>query len=294
MKRIGLIQVDGIMPNLALMKLHTFFKSKGREVVCIDLSTLRVDEWFASKVFVGGSGYDMKASLPKEIEEIVPDYDSFNLDYSLGFTSRGCMRNCDFCIVREKEGELHEVDMGWITKSKAIIMDNNFLASPMWRKKLEYFIEHKIKVNFNQGLDIRLIEVENAYLLLKTKSYDRRFRTRAYYFAFDDPSLESLIKEKVSLLNAIGFKSRWLLFYILVGHNTTHEEDIRRFEVVRDLGCMPYVMKYNDTKKDKWLNHFDRYVNRRYYQVMSMEEYKGGVLFCKNPSLLNAKSKGEL
>lgn len=110
-QKIGLIQIDGTMPNLALMKLSAFYKQKGFDVIFIDLSTLGIKNWIASKIFVGGSGYDLKADLPKEIEEITPDYEGFKLDHSIGFTSRGCFRNCDFCIVQEKEGAIKEVNM---------------------------------------------------------------------------------------------------------------------------------------------------------------------------------------
>jgi len=278
MARVGLIQVDGTLPNLALMKLSSFFKKRGDDVVFIDLSSFGIEKWFASKVFIGGSGYDLSKALPREIEEMVPDYERFGLDYSMGFTSRGCIRDCDFCIVREKEGTLKDADMEWIKHTKAVIMDNNFLASPKWIDKLQYFIDNDIKVNFNQGLDIRLINTGNAQLLFRTKSYDRKFRTRAYYFAFDDPKLEDIVRKKVEIMISCGFRPRWIMFYILCGFNTSHAQDLHRFEVIRDIGCIPYIMKHNDRKDDTWLNHFDRWVNRRYYQYVKFEEYKNGVL----------------
>jgi len=277
-KRIGLIQIDGTMPNLALMKLSAFYKSRGFDVIFIDLSNFGIKNWFASKVFVGGSGYDLKADLPKEIEEIAPDYNGFKTDYSIGFTSRGCIRNCDFCIVREKEGMIKETNMDWIKHTKAILLDNNFLASPNWEEKLQYFIDNDIKVCFTQGLDIRLINEENAKLLLKVKAYTRKFNKRSYYFAFDDPTLEKIVIEKVKLMKKLGFNSKWLMFYILVGFNTTHDEDYRRFKIIKDLGCIPYIMKYNDRKDDVWLNHFDRWINRKYYEFVKFEHYKDGVL----------------
>lgn len=278
MDKIGLIQIDGIMPNLALMKASSFYKEKGFDVHFIDLSTLNINNWLASKVFVGGSGYNLKENLPNEIEEITPDYEGFNLDYSIGFTSRGCFRNCDFCIVREKEGMIKEVSMDWIKHTKAIIMDNNFLGSPKWKEKLNYFIDNNIKVNFNQGLDIRLINKENAEMLLKVKSYTRLFNKRAYYFAFDNIKDKKVILEKIQLLLNVGFKPHWLMFYILCGHNSTHQEDKERFEIIKDLGCIPYIMKMNDRKDDVWLNNFDRWVNRKYYEFVKYEDYKDGFL----------------
>ncbi len=284
-QKIGLIQVDGTMPNLALMKLSSFYKQKGFDVTFIDLSSLGIKNWLASKVFVGGSGYDLKASLPSEIEEMTPDYEGFKLDYSIGFTSRGCIRNCDFCIVREKEGLIKELNMDWIKHTKAVLLDNNFLASPKWKEKLQYFIDNDIKVCITQAMDIRLINEENATMLLKVKSYDKTFQTKGYYFAFDSPKLEDVVIEKVNFLKDLGFNSRWFMFYVLAGFDTTHEEDFRRFKVLTELGCKPYIMKYNDRKDDKWLNHFDRWVNRKYYEFVPFEHYKDGVLVETSPNL---------
>jgi len=68
MKRVGLIQIDGKMPNLALMKLASWHRSKGDDVIFVDLSTLNIESWYGSKIFMGGSGYNIKEKLPKEIE----------------------------------------------------------------------------------------------------------------------------------------------------------------------------------------------------------------------------------
>ncbi len=201
MKKIGLIQIDGKMPNLALMKLASWHRKKGDEVIFIDLSTLGIDKWYGSKIFMGGSGYDIKQKLPKDIEAQIPDYDLFNTDYSIGFTSRGCIRDCNFCIVKEKEGNLFECDFSKdIKHSKYIVMDNNFLASPMWKEKLQFFIDNNIKVSFTQGLDIRLIDDEKAKLLSKVKYYSLSFLERRLYFAFDDPSMESIFRRKIKIL----------------------------------------------------------------------------------------------
>lgn len=277
-KRIGLIQVDGIMPNLALMKLSSFYKKKGLDVYFVDLSSLHIDYWLASKIFVGGSGYNLKETLPKEIEEITPDYEGFDTDYSIGFTTRGCNRNCDFCIVRTKEGTPKDVDMNWLRHQKVILLDPNFLQSPTYKEKLQYFIDFKLKVCFLQGLDIRMINEENATQLLKVKSYDRKFRRRAYFFAFDDPNLEAVIKKKVKQLLKLGFKKQWLVFYILIGFDTTPQQDYKRLKIIKQLGCRPFTSIYNNRTDDKWLIEFDRYVNGRWHEFVKFKDYRNGVL----------------
>lgn len=270
--KIALIQIDGKMPNLALMKLARYHKDKGDDVIIIDISDQQYDRIYGSKIFMGGSGYDLKAELPKDIELLTPDYEKFKLDHSIGFTSRGCIRDCGFCIVREKEGDFKDVNMGWIKHNKVIVMDNNFLASCKWKEKLQFFIDNKIKVNFNQGLDIRLINKENAEMLAKVKSYDHKFNRRAIYFAFDNIAFEDIIKTNTQILINAGIKSNWIMFYVLCGYDTTLEQDLKRIEIIKDLGCIPYVMRYH--KKDPILNKLSKYINRRYYQIMSWEDFR--------------------
>ena len=249
--KVGLIQVDGKWPNRALMVLSAWHKKRGDDVTLIDLSSHTFDRTYASKVFVGGSGVDLKSELPKEIELQVPDYELFKTDYSIGFTSRGCIRDCGFCIVKEKEGWIEEAPFDWIVSNKVLLLDNNFLASPKWKEKLEFFIRHKLKVCFTQGLDIRLINKENAQLLAQIKYYDNHFHKRRIYFAFDDPKLESTVKRNIGILKEAGIKPRHILVYMLVLYNTSFEQDYRRFEVLRDLGVLPFVMIYNNQKGNK-------------------------------------------
>jgi len=275
--KVGLIQVDGKWPNLALMKLSAWHKKRGDEVTLVDLSSHRFDRVYASKVFVGGSGVDLKSELPKEIEVQVPDYELFKTDYSIGFTSRGCIRDCGFCIVSEKEGWIEEAPFDWIVSGKVLLLDNNFLASPKWKEKLEFFIRQKLKVCFSQGLDIRLVNRENAQLLAQVKYYDNHFNRRRLYFAFDDPKLEPIVKRNVAILTEAGIKPEHLLFYMIVGYNTTFQQDYHRFEVLRDLGVLPFVMIYNNRRDNQNIRKFARWVNKRYYKVCEFKDYDGSI-----------------
>lgn len=271
--KVGLIQLDGKMPNLALMKLASWHKKKGDEVTVIDLSYYQFDRTYASKIFVGGSGVDLKSELPEEIELQVPDYELFKTNYSIGFTSRGCIRDCGFCIVRKKEGYIRECPFDWIQHHNVLLLDNNFLASPKCHEKLEYFIRRKLKVCFTQGLDIRLVNDENADLLSQVRYYDSHFRKRRLYFAFDDPQLESIVVKGIETLVRHGIKPRHLLFYVLVGYNTSFEQDYHRFEVLDKLGVLPFIMIYNNRRDKPLIRHFSRFVNKRYYKVVSWKKY---------------------
>lgn len=274
--KIGLIQIDGKLPNLALMKLAKYYEDLGHETFFVDLSTIKADFWFGSKIFMGGSGYDIKSTLPKEIEEITPDYEKFGLDHSIGFTSRGCIRNCDFCIVKDKEGTFHDVDMSWINKKKVLLLDNNFLASINWKEKLQYFIDNKIKVCFNQGLDLRLITEEKAEMLSKVDYRDDKFNSKRIYFAWDNIKDEEIIIRGINKITAAGIKSQNIMIYVLVGFNSTFEEDMYRTKKLIDLGVKPFIMQFNkNQKRDKKLIDLARWINKRYYNFIPFEEYKG-------------------
>jgi len=273
--RIGLIQIDGKWHNLALLKLSAFHKQRGDEVIWFDLSNHKIDRWYGSTIFIGGSGYDLNARLPPEIEHVCPDYEAFNMDYSIGFTSRGCIRNCRFCIVRTKEGYIkeHANFSEFLRHEKVILLDNNFLASPKWKKKLQFIIKNNIKVSFCQGLDIRLINNENANLLSQIKWYDPKFSRRQLYFAFDNPKLEKVVRRGVQILKRNGIAPKYLMFYMLTNFNTTFEEDWHRFKVLNELGVDPYVMLYNRKKASRFHKDFARWINQRRYKACSFENY---------------------
>lgn len=272
MKRICLIQLDGKMPNLALMKLSAWHRARGDDITLIDMSGLKFDRVYASKVFAGGTGIDLKSELPDEIEAVAPDYDRFKTDFSIGFSSRGCIRDCGFCIVREKEGYIREAGMNWIKHSKIILLDNNFLASPEWREKLQYFIDNKIKTNFNQGLDLRLIDKEKAKMLSKVLYYDRKFKSRYIYFAWDNIEDELVIREKLKLLLKY-IPNRHVMVYILCGYNTNEEEDLHRYHVLwGEFGVLPYVQIYNNVPNPR-LHLFAKWINKRVHKKYSWESW---------------------
>ncbi|GAI38731.1 unnamed protein product, partial [marine sediment metagenome] len=142
-------------PNLALMKLSAFHKARGDEVY-LNFPLERPDITYASCVFtwnkkristapneavVGGSGIDLTTELPPEVEHIMPDYSLYpRVDFSLGFTSRGCIRKCPWCIVPEKEGQIKprsRIYEFWDRRHRKItLLDNNLLAAPNWQQTM--------------------------------------------------------------------------------------------------------------------------------------------------------------
>jgi len=294
-RNVLLIQVDGKFPNLALMKLSTYHKNLGDRVFLNHCSNPNIvyisciftkNAWrvssivnFYSAIFnvetvlIGGSGVSLSVSLPDYIEFLEPDLDLYGIDYMIGFSSRGCIRNCGFCIVPKKEGMIreHKPIESLCSRSKLVLLDNNFLASPLWEHKLQYIVDKGIKVNFNQGLDIRLINERNAELLSQVKYYDYHFKKRRLYFAWDNILDEKKVLKGIEILNNVGIPNHHLMFYVLIGYNSSFEEDYYRVKKLIDLGILPFIMPYNEHKSS-----LTRWINRGYYRFIPFKKYKKG------------------
>lgn len=249
-------------PNLALMKLSAYYKAREDEVF-LNFPLCQPDITYASCVFswnanrkasvpdgatLGGSGIDLKAELPPEVEHIMPDYSLYpRRDDSLGFTSRGCIRKCPWCIVPEKEGGIRAVARiyeFWDRRhSKITLLDNNLLAADNWRQTMEDLIAEGLEVDFNQGLDIRLVNKDNI-------GYLKRVRARQLRFAFDDIAYESAVRRGIDLLLANEINSRKLSFYVLVGFGDD-ETVVERVKILRSYNVDIYPMPYkNATGKE--------------------------------------------
>lgn len=95
--------------------------------------------------FKGGTGYDIEKVLPIEVDRLQPDYSIYNIDSNLsyGFLTRGCPNRCKWCVVPKKEGKISPyMDIEEITagRKKAILMDNNILASNYGLQQIEKII----------------------------------------------------------------------------------------------------------------------------------------------------------
>jgi hypothetical protein len=264
--RICLIDADSTIPNLALMKLSTYYKSINANITFKKLhisyypmksqkNHIIPHQWF-DKIFCsvifdgsmeyirgknityGGTGYSLQTKLPEHIEALPPDYSLYpDNDTSYGFISRGCIRNCPFCKVPLKEGTIKQVNRidDLIHFPKIKFLDNNFLALPNHKSLLQELIDKQIKCQFNQGLDIRLIDKENSFLLSKLNYWDH------YTFAFDDLKHKSLIESKLSLLN---WRKPWKLrFFVYIHPDMPFSSFINRIEFLKQNQCLPYAMR---------------------------------------------------
>ena len=228
---IGLLAVDSTYPNLALMKISAYHKVRGDSVewynslCCYDkvytakiFSFSRDYEYYvnADQIEKGGTGYDIKKVLPIEIDRIVPDYDLYNVDKNLayGFLTRGCPNHCKWCVVPEKEGKIAPyMDIEEIAvkgRKNIILMDNNVLASEYGLQQIEKIVSMGLRVDFNQGLDARLVTDDIARLLARVK-WIKRIR-----FGCDTPGQIAEVERAAKLIDKYGYKGEYFLYCILM------------------------------------------------------------------------------
>jgi len=269
---ILLLDVDSRLPNLALMKLSWYFKSQGRRVVLArgQAFVAGVEAVYASAVFsrpptqkrvdklrkhygdsflVGGSGVDVRMRLPKEVEPMPPDYSLYPElgDRAIGFLTRGCPFHCPFCIVPLKEGKIRQVsaldELLTGGRQKLILLDDNILAHPRAEEFLQEMAGRKVEVNFNQTLDLKLIDREKARLLKRIRCSNLRFTRRVYHFSLNENRNLDELRRKYQLF---GFGSRENVEFIcMYGFNTSLAEDVERFRFLRSLpGAYVFVQEY--------------------------------------------------
>lgn len=168
--KIGVHQLDGSFPNLAIMKIAGYHESIGDTVEWYngELFAETYDKIYMSKIFgftpmpdlpsnavIGGTGIDFYNTLPKEIEDATPSYSLYpDCDYHLGFSMKGCRFNCKFCCVPKKEGRpynynsIDEILINTRGKDRLMLLDNDFFGGENWKENLERIIELKLRVCF--------------------------------------------------------------------------------------------------------------------------------------------------
>ena len=257
---ISLVDVDGHnFPNLALMKLSAWHKAQGDSVEWYSPLFSRPDKIYASKIFTftpdytgyaphhpepirGGTGYDAAVKLPEAVERMSPDRSIYpQYDYIIGFLTRGCIRKCPWCVVPRKEGAIrivnHIRNIAHDGKD-VVLLDNNFLAADesFVAEQLAYIARQKIWIDFNQGLDARLVTPENAKLLAACRWI------RFIRFSCDTSAMIEPIRRAVSLIRESGFK-REIFCYMLVREIADAEIRLR---ALVDLKVTPFAQPYRN------------------------------------------------
>ena len=274
-------------PNLALMKLSKFHKNEGDHVEWFN-SLFTYDTIYSSKVFTftpqdpyishgalkGGTGYKNNITLDSvdsSIEHIMPDYDLYGINYSMGFLTRGCIRKCKWCFVPEKEGKIKpHADITEFTKHKdVVLMDNNVLAHDHGIHQIEKIIKLGLRVDFNQGLDARLIDDAIAKLLSKVKWL------HPVRLACDSLSMVEPVKKAVKLLRWRNVTPRTYFVYVLIDDI---DDAVERLKELKGINVDPFAQPYRDkdgnepTQKQKdlarWVNH------KATFNSVWLEDYK--------------------
>lgn len=295
--KIVLSAIDSKMANYAILKIAQHHINKGDTVKWYEpLFDQDADILYVSKIFTftqdienvppnaeiikGGTGYSVDNKLPLKMEYLTNVEEAYqtlypNLKYSIVFTTRGCVRNCEFCLVRQKEGLTHDIEP--ISKNPngehIEVLDNNFFSNKTWKKRLEYLKKLNQPINFNTGIDVRLLTEEQAKALSQLKI--KRIHIAWDYY----PDKEKVLKGIKTLTKHV--KPYKVTCYVLVGFDNKKivETDIERVEKIWSYGVYPFAMGYIDFNdptyvKPKEINNFARWVNRFYFKKLDFKDYK--------------------
>lgn len=275
--RVGIVDVDGRnFPNFALMRASAHHKSKGDRVEWANPATL-YDLVLASKVFTfskdydysvlcagkivkGGTGYDIRKTLPCDMESFPGmDYSLYpQYPFSVQFFSRGCIRHCPFCLVHEKEGSIRPVEpVNLNPQGKWIeVLDNNFFANPEWRDAVEYLIDAGQPVKLH-GVDVRIMNEEQAFWLNRLKLRQN------IHIAWDMPDIDLTDRIKEMTRYVKPYK---ITCYVLVGYNSTIEQDLYRLNTLKRMRITPFVQPYRDFSNERQPSRYEldlaRWANR--------------------------------
>lgn len=279
-------------PNYALMKISAFHKAQGDDVQWWN-PLERFDKVYSSKVFTftpeehmlpedvikGGTGYGIYEDLPTEIETMSPDYSIYpDCDYAIGFLTRGCIRNCPWCVVPKKEGAIRPYrewrEVKRPDSRDIVFMDNNVLACDHGINQMIDMIGQDVRVDFNQGLDARLITPDVADLLARLKWI------RFIRMSCDTDAMLDTVLQAVENLGKYGIKPYRIFTYLLVQDIKSAEYRATR---LRDAGVDVFAQPYRDFENKieptQEMKDFARWVNRKpiFKSTRSFAEYKRGI-----------------
>jgi hypothetical protein len=285
--KIRLTQIDGKLPNLALMKLAHWHKARGDQVsfskhVEREMFEPDYDEVYGSAIFsysaervqrfrnefpdaiVGGT-YDIADN--RTVEQLIGNDEYEHYDYSIyprfdgsiGFTQRGCRLKCGFCVVPKKEGKPRAINtIASIWRGEGYpkhlhLLDNDFFGQPreQWQARIDEIKSGDFKVCLNQGINTRMIDDETAAALASIQIYDDGFKVRRLYTAWDNIGDEERFFRGVDTLERNGIHPRNLLVYMLIGYDKreTWERVLYRFERMVAREIRPYPMVYGNRER---------------------------------------------
>ncbi len=270
-------------PSIPLMKIANYHNQKGDLVLWWEKDIdSEVDTVYSSSVFtytdksylpsraiVGGSGFDSFFRLSYEIENCELDYSIYpDCSFSVQRFSTGCNNNCEFCLVAELEGKINPVvPMNLNPSSEWIdVIDNDFFGNPEWESAIMWLMETKQKINLH-GVDARILTDRHAFWLNQLK------HKKQIKMAWDNPREDLLPKFR----EITGWISpHKIMVYILVGFDSTLEENLYRIDELNALKLDPFVMMYrdqNNTTPSRLLRRLARWCNKKQHRGIPWEDY---------------------
>ena len=278
-------------PNLALMKISAYHKKQDDTVEWWDPSrNNEYDMVYSSKIFdftqensqlppntiKGGTGYDTKSVLPSYIDDQCPDYSIYpECDYAIGFLTRGCIRNCPWCVVPEKEGKLrpyrewHEVVR--TDTDKLVLMDNNILACEHGIEQLQQLSQTQYRIDINQGMDARIVD-KSTVELFKKLHWIRFIR-----FSCDTISQIPSIENVYRLFKECSAPVSRIFVYTIIRKNISEASE--RIEALKKLKSIHiYAQAEENLRKGVVPNaaqkeFANRYVYGKLYKKETWQEY---------------------
>ncbi len=302
-----LLQLDGKIPNLALMRIAAARRTAGDRVtlrragnaqaIQRQLGEEAPERVYASAIFtrtrplaelvrkaypqavLGGTGWSTTTTLADAgIEPNGPiDYSDYpRWSSSIGYSQRGCRLRCPFCIVPKAEGAVSEtatiadIWRGGKWPRHVLLLDNDFLGQPRWRERIEELRTGRYRVSFNQGINARLVDRESAAAIAGVDYRDDGMRHRRLYTAFDNAKDAERFFRGVGALIEAGVRPHHLFVYMLIGYwkQETHQERDWRRRQIRSLGALPYPMPFRRTPE---LIGFARWVIGGYDRTVPWE-----------------------
>jgi hypothetical protein len=258
------LYTDAPYHNLALMQLSTRLKEAGDDV-SLNMPIMPCDYSYASILFeknrgmfnadeYGGPAWE--DSRPLNEIWARPDYSLFPVDYSLGYTFRPCFRKCQFCKVwkmNHPDTRHHSIWEFHNPKfTKICILNNNTFFDPQWKETFEEIWDAGLTIIDQNGYDLRLMDEEKSDAIKRTK-----FEGKIHY-AWDR------MEDEAAILRGIAIAPKGTV-YVLIGYDTTEEQDIYRVQKIVDAKFDPYIMPYNQSKKEKRFKRFiDSFMWRKF------------------------------
>lgn len=309
MARVLLFQLDGKIPNVALMRIAAHHRALGDAVelrqagnhaaIQRRLNEQEPDMVYASLIFertrplgealkraypgalLGGTGWNLSLKLEDiGITTKEQNYDLYpKWRASIGFSQRGCRLKCKFCVVPRKEGAvveestIEEIWRGEPWPREIILLDNDFFGQPRWQERIAEMREGEFKVSFNQGINARFLTEETAAAIASVNYRDDGMKTRRIYTAWDNKKDGKRLMRGLQLLVDHGVKPDHIMVYILIGYwpGETHEDRDYRRQALRDFGCRPYPMPFERTRE---LVGFQRWVIGAYDKTIDWPTWR--------------------